>query len=57
MEIKEIRVGQIVMLDHDPKTQFKVLSINGCKATICELLKPKKELVANISNLILLVNS
>ena len=57
MEIKEIRVGQIVLLDHDPETQFKVLTINGGKATICELLRPEKIMVANISNLILLVNS
>lgn len=57
MEIKEIKVGQIVLLERDPTTQYKVLTINGGKATICELLKPKKELVANISNLILLVNS
>jgi len=57
METKEIRVGQIVLLDHDPETQFKVLKINGGKATICELLRLDKKLVANISNLILLVNS
>ena len=57
MEIKEIKVGQIVLLDHDRETQFKVLTKNGGKATICELLRPEKELVANISNLILLVNS
>lgn len=57
MEIKEIKVGQIVLLDADAETQYKVLKINGGKATICELLRPKKELVANISNLILLLNS
>lgn len=57
MEIKEIRVGQIVLHDHDPETQFKVQTVNGGKATICELLRPEKKMVANISNLILLVNS
>jgi hypothetical protein len=57
MEIKEIRVGQIVLIDHDTITHYKVLEIKGGKANICELLRPEKKMVANISNLILLVNS
>jgi len=57
MEIKEISVGQIVLHDNDAETQYKVLEIRGGKATICELLRPEKELVANIANLILTVNS
>lgn len=57
MEIKEIRVGQIVLHDNDPETQFKVLKINGGKATICELLRPDNKMVANTSNLILLGDS
>jgi uncharacterized protein (DUF2249 family) len=31
MEIKEIKIGQIVLIDHDPETLYKVLEINGGK--------------------------
>lgn len=57
MEIKEIRVGQIVIIEHYTDTQYKVLEIRGGKASLCEVLRPENKLVANISNLILLVNS
>jgi len=54
MEIKEIKVGQIVRIDHDGETQYKVLEIRGGKANLCEVLRPANKLVANISNLVLL---
>lgn len=57
MEIKEIKIGQIVLIDKDPETLYKVLKIDGGKATLSKVCKPNEQIIANIANLSLLINS
>jgi len=57
MEIKEIRVGQIVLTQHDTETLYKVTEVKGGKATVKKLELDDNPIMASISNLTLLVNS
>jgi hypothetical protein len=57
MEIKEIKIGQIVFIDYDSVTLYKVLEINGGKATLGKVSKPDEQIIANIANLSLVINS
>lgn len=51
METKEIRVGQIVLMNHDEETLYKVIEINGGKATLHKLEEERHKTEATISNL------
>ena len=51
METKEIRVGQIVLINHDKETLYKVIEINGGKATLHKLEEERHKTEATISNL------
>lgn len=57
MEIKNCKNGQIVKIDNDVETLYKVLKIEGSKATLSKQNMSDEHLIANIANLIFISNS
>jgi hypothetical protein len=51
MERNEIKVGQIVLIDHDPETLHKVIEVRGGLAILHKLEEERHKIEVTISNL------
>lgn len=52
MNKNEIKIDQIVLIDHDPATRWIVIELTGGQARICKESDKKSIITAPIANLI-----